>query len=60
MCRQINLQDVALVLYDYWPEDCARVRSALDALVHLGPDDDADDCDVSFADTETDDALLPS
>lgn len=50
MCKSINLEDVALVLYDYWPEDCIRVRSALEAMAHRGADDDAKDFDVSFAD----------
>jgi len=48
MCsKQISLQDVAAVLYDYWPEDCVRVRSALEAMANLEPSDDLSDVDTT-------------
>lgn len=49
MCRQISLQDVALVLYDYFPDDCLRVRCALEAIAQREPDEESGDVDVSFA-----------
>jgi hypothetical protein len=50
MSRQIELQNVAAVLYDYWPDDYNRVRSALEAIVHYEPCDDTNEADVNFLD----------
>jgi len=54
MTKQIELRNIAAVLYDYWPEDYNRVRSALEAIVHYEPCDDTDDADVNFLDHGTD------
>ena len=48
MSLQIELQTVAAVLYDYWPDEYNRVRSAVEAIVHYEPCDDTDDADVNF------------
>jgi hypothetical protein len=50
MFKQIDLQSVAAVLYDYWPDEYNRVRSALEAIVHYEPCDDTNDADVDFLD----------
>lgn len=48
MSRQIDLQNVAAVLYDYWPDEYNRVRSALEAIIRYEPCDDTADADVEF------------
>ena len=48
MCQHIDLQHVAAVLHDYWPDEYPRVCSALEAMVHIEPDEDEADVDVSM------------
>lgn len=50
MSKLIDIQNVAAVLYDYWPDDYSRVRSALEAIAHYEPCDDTDEADVDFLD----------